>query len=203
MKSDFNLKHQNENTDSRISAALERIAHAFRILLWNESKRYALTPVQVQTLIFLLNQHYKRCTVGLLAMEFGMTKATLSDVVTTLEQKGFVQRTVSDIDSRSFIIRLTPEGKSTARKVSGFSQPFHLPLEKMSRQHKESLLFSLLTIIFHLQQEGVITLQRMCFSCRFYELKEKSRQHYCHLLKKELKIEALRLDCPEFEMKES
>jgi hypothetical protein len=51
-KSPFDLKHQNENTDSRIIAAMERISQAYRVLLWNESKELSLSPIQIQILIF-------------------------------------------------------------------------------------------------------------------------------------------------------
>jgi len=54
-QSDFNLIHQNQNTESKIVASLERIAQAFRVLLWQESKEFALMPIQVQVLIFLLH----------------------------------------------------------------------------------------------------------------------------------------------------
>ena len=54
-KSDFDLVHQNQNVESKIVAALERISQAFRVLLWQESKEFSLTPIQVQVLIFLLH----------------------------------------------------------------------------------------------------------------------------------------------------
>ena len=49
-KSDFNLEQQNHHIESKIIASLERIAQAFRILLWQESVTYALTPIQIQLL---------------------------------------------------------------------------------------------------------------------------------------------------------
>jgi hypothetical protein len=36
-KSPFDLENQNENIDSRIVAAMERVSQAFRVLLWNQS----------------------------------------------------------------------------------------------------------------------------------------------------------------------
>lgn len=203
MKSDFDLNHQNENTESRITAALERIANAFRVLLWNESKELELSPVQVQTLIFLLNHHESLCTVSSLAAEFGMTKATVSDVVKTLERKKLIEKIQDESDSRSFILRLTREGKSVAKKTALFSNALHAPIETMNRQEKEIILQGLLNIIHHLNKEGIITVQRMCFNCRFYETKEKGSKHYCRLLQKHLSVSALRLDCPEFEPAEA
>lgn len=203
MKPDFDLNQQNENTESRIAAALERIANAFKVLLWNESKELDLTPVQVQSLIFLLYHHESLCTVSSLAAEFGMTKATVSDVVKTLERKKLIEKLQSESDSRSFIIRLTREGKLVAKQAALFSRVLHSPLETMNRHEKEIMLNGLLSIIYHLNKEGIITVQRMCFNCRFYESKEKGSKHYCRLLQKHLSVSALRLDCPEFELAET
>ena len=36
-KSDFDPKHQNQTTESKIVASLEKISQAFRVLLWQES----------------------------------------------------------------------------------------------------------------------------------------------------------------------
>lgn len=203
MKSDFDLNQQNENTESRIAAALERIANAFKVLLWNESKELELTPIQVQILIFLLYHHESLCTVSSLSAEFGMTKATVSEVVKTLERKKLIEKEQDESDTRSFILRLTREGKSTAKQAALFSSALHSPIKAINRQEKEIMLNGLLHIIYHLHSEGIITVQRMCYNCRFYESKEKGSKHYCRLLKKHLSVSALRLDCPEFEPAET
>ena len=53
-QSDFNLIIQNQHIESKIIASFERIAQIFRVLLWQESKKYSLSPIQIQILIFLL-----------------------------------------------------------------------------------------------------------------------------------------------------
>jgi hypothetical protein len=57
---------------------------------------------------------------------------------------------------------------------------------------------SLLELIAKLNRAGIITVQRMCFSCRFYQPGEKN--DYCRLLKKKLYKSDLRVDCPEYEL---
>ena len=74
-KSSFDTEHQNENLNSKITAALERISNALRVLLWNESKENSLSPIQNQILIFLLFHREEYCTVSYLAEEFNITKA--------------------------------------------------------------------------------------------------------------------------------
>lgn len=85
-RSAFNLAHQNTSVESKIIASLERVSQAFRVLLWNESKEFSLSPIQVQVLIFLLFHSSEKRKVSYLADEFNMTKATISDTIKSLEQ---------------------------------------------------------------------------------------------------------------------
>ena len=161
-KSVFDLDHQNSSIESKIVASLERVSEAFRVLLWNESKHFSLSPIQVQVLIFLLNHSSQKRKVSYIADEFNMTKATISDTIKTLEQKSLISK-----------------------------QP------EQNNQDKVNLLLSLLDIIRHLNQTGIITIQRMCFSCQFYESNKNGQGHYCELLKTKLANTELRLDCPD------
>jgi hypothetical protein len=49
--------------DGKIVDALGRVSQAFRVLLRNEGKLNALSPIQIQILIFLLFQSGERCKV--------------------------------------------------------------------------------------------------------------------------------------------
>lgn len=195
--SDFNLTHQNKSTESKIVALLERIAQAFRVLLWQESKENSLTPIQVQVLIFLRFHSEEKCKVSYLANEFNMTKATISDTIKTLEQKLLITKEFEQQDTRSYIIHLTPKGKELADKTSLFSKEINKPIDKLNPVDKENLLLNLLNIIRHLNQSGVITIQRMCLTCQYYDYSEPGQKHFCKLLNQNLKATELRIDCPE------
>ncbi|HMQ07044.1 MAG TPA: MarR family winged helix-turn-helix transcriptional regulator [Saprospiraceae bacterium] len=195
-QSDFNLMHQNGNTESKIVVSLERIAQAFRVLLWQESKEHALTPIQVQVLIFLHYHSDEKCKVSYLAHEFNMTKATISDTVKILENKKLIYKVFEPKDGRSYVIRLTHEGKMLAEKTAMFSKEISKPIDEMDKDEKEILLRSLLNIIRHLNQTGIITIQRMCLTCSHYQ-SSKTAPHYCRLLKQRLHVADLRIDCPE------
>ncbi|EOZ97167.1 Transcriptional regulator, MarR family [Indibacter alkaliphilus LW1] len=198
MKSAFDLNRQNNNNiESKIVVALERISEAFRVLLWNESKENALSPIQIQILIFLLFHNQNKCKVSYLAQEFNMTKATISDSVKLLLKKGLVQKFDSPIDTRSYLIGLTNKGKQAAEKSSNFSFPIEKPLSSLSDDQKETILSGLLKLIHELNKAGVINLQRMCFTCSHYE--NTKGEHYCKLLQSRLTTEELRVDCPEHE----
>lgn len=198
-QSDFDLGHQNQNVESKIVAALERISQAFRVLLWQESKEFSLSPIQVQVLIFLLHHSKEKRKVSYLADEFNMTKPTISDTIKALEQKKLITKEYEKTDTRSYIIHLTKQGKDIATQTSLFTNEIRTPIDKMHPDDKENMLLSLLAIINHLNNSGVITIQRMCFSCVHYQASNNGQKHFCSLLNKPLLATDLRIDCPEFE----
>lgn len=194
--SDFDPIHQNHNIESKIVASLERISQAFRVLLWRESKEFSLSPIQVQVLIFLLHHSDEKRKVSYLAQEFNMTKATISDTIKTLEQKALVSKHYLADDSRSYIINLTDAGSDIALETSYFTRQIKAPIDKLSPEEKESLLQSLFSIIKHLNRSEVITVQRMCVSCAYFD----SAQSHCMLINQKLQVADLKLDCPDHEV---
>lgn len=198
MTSPFNLNEQNSKIESKIVVALERISEAFRVLLWNESRGNSLSPIQSQILIFLFFHPDEKSRVGYLASEFNMTKATISDSIKALFKKGLIEKRVDSRDSRSFSIHLTAEGKAIAERASTFASALEKPIASLDNLQKDAMLNGLLKLIHDLNQAGVITTQRMCFTCSNYRL--ENGKHYCNLLKTHLAEEEVRIDCPEHEL---
>jgi len=193
--SSFNLEKQNESIESRIVVALERISAAFRVLLWNEGKENTLSPIQIQILIFLHFHLSEKAKISHLAEEFNMTKATISDSVRVLLIKGFVTKKTNPSDARSYYLSLTAQGKEIAQKASLFTASMEQPLHKLSDEQKNEMLNGLLKLIYDLNKSGIITVQRMCFTCSNYL--PDNGIHYCKLLKSRLAENELRIDCPE------
>lgn len=196
-RSPFDLEQQNSDTESRITAALERISEAFRVMLWQEGKNHSLSPIQIQILIFLLNHPPSLRKVSGLADEFNLTRATISDAVKALDRKKLVIKAQDPADSRSQFINLTAQGSAKAKQLSFFATALLEPITHLRNTEKDQLLGSLFTIIRHLYDAGIIPVQRMCFSCKHFS--EKDGQHYCNLLRQKLAKKDLRLDCPEYQ----
>jgi len=202
-KSAFDIAHQNSSIESKIVASLERVSQAFRVLLWNESKEFSLSPIQVQVLIFLLHHSDEKRKVSYLADEFNVTKATISDTIKTLEQKLLIKKEYEQHDTRSYIIHLTKKGKDIAEKTSIFAKQIQVPIDKLHSSDKENLLLSLLDIIHHLNKSGIITIQRMCFTCHFYKTNKNGQEHFCGLLNTKLADNEIRIDCAEHKQKQT
>jgi DNA-binding MarR family transcriptional regulator len=197
-KSAFDPDHQNSNIESRITIALDRISQAFRVLLWNESKEFSMSPIQIQILIFLLYHTEKHRKVSYLAKEFNMTKATISDSVSVLEKKGCIEKEPEQNDSRSFILHLTDEGLRIAKKTSMYAEGIHKPISSLPPEDQESLYSNLTGIIQYLNRAGVITMKRMCTICRYYQPAEGCDEPFCKLRNDPVSSRELRLDCPDY-----
>ncbi len=198
-KSIFNIQSQQEDVQSKIVIALERISEAFRVLLWEHAKTIGLSPIQIQILIFVAYHDKALCTVSHLAKEFNMTKPTISDAVKSLTKKEMITKHKTSTDSRSYYIGLTPKGKKTVTETENFTDPIYQHLSIFDSKQKELLLNTLSNLIYKLNKSGILTVQRTCFACKFYQ-KNKSG-HFCNLLQTSLNNEEIRLDCPEFQEK--
>ena len=196
--SSFDPQYQNNHLNGKIVVALERISEAFKVLLWKEGKENSLTPIQLQLLLFIKYHDQKTCKVNYLAREFNLTKATISETVRLLAKKGYIRKETDPEDTRSYSIYLTQSGNALALECSNFASALEQPVELLSNSKKEALFASLLQLITQLNKAGIISVQRMCSSCRFYQ--KGAHKDYCNFLEKELLKPDLRLDCPEHEI---
>ncbi len=187
-----------QNLDAKLIVALERLSEAFRVALWQEAKELGVSPIQIQILIFLRYHRLDQSKVSYLAKEFTLTKPTISDAVRVLETKGYLKKTSEPADSRSYSMMLTDAGRAIADRTTQFAQAFQGVLATVSEPEKQQLYPTLLTLIEGLTQRGLITQQRMCRTCRFFD--SKPEQAYCKLLNKPLIPSELRIDCPEHEL---
>ncbi len=196
----FDPNIQNEDTSSKIIAGLERISEAFKVLLWEKAKEVQLSPIQIQLLIFIAYHEESLCTVSHLAREFNLTKATISDAIRVIHNKALIKKAPSSEDSRSYSISLTTKGKKIVSETEDFPLPIKRHLDALSNKAQETLFATISRLIHQLNQTGVLTVQRTCFSCKYYDTSKKT--DYCHLLQKPLTSQTIRRDCPEFESKE-
>lgn len=196
MNSAFDRKKQQEDLDSRLVVAFEKMAEVFRVLLWDQAKVYGLSPIQMQILIFLKNHEPSLGKPALLASELNVTKPTISDALKSLVAKGLINSKPNPNDSRSRLLTLKAKGTTLTEKIESFPQPLQNQLAKMGSTEKSIVLERMLTLIDGLATSDVISTQRMCYSCSHYK-GDRHHDHHCTLLEKRLSKETLRIDCPE------
>jgi DNA-binding MarR family transcriptional regulator len=200
-KSTFNPDQQQRDISSKIVAGLERVSEVFKILLWDKAKLVGLSPIQIQILIFITFHKRNLCNVSHLAKEFNVTKPTVSDAVRILDKKGLIIKDFSSSDSRSYSISLSDFGNDIVSQTYDFSNPLKKQIDSFSESELESLFGTLSQLIYKLNRNGILSVQRTCYGCKFYQKNDDN--DYCNLLQKELLSEEIRLDCPEYEEKVS
>jgi DNA-binding MarR family transcriptional regulator len=199
MASVFNVKAQHQDVDSKLVAGLERLAQALRVLLWEQAQTHGLSPIQVQFLVYLKHHAKRDSSVSHLAKTFDLSKATVSDAVSALENKGYLERKPSQEDKRAAILVLTKTGQSLSKELESWADDVKEQLVKLPEEKRLELMTSTMRLIVSLQEAGIINLTRMCYTCQFFEKTEPD--HFCVLLNKPLQQKDLRIDCPEHELK--
>lgn len=189
---------KNNNVNQKIINGLERISKAFRVLLWEKSKLYKISPIQIQLLIFCSNHKKENLKVSFLANEFDLTKATISDSIKILLKKELLNKIVNPKDSRSFTVELTGKGKEIVKQTISFSSVLNQSIDFLTETEKGVFLKQLMEFIYQLNQKDVISTQRMCLTCYYYN--KNGNNHYCNLMKKPLKNIELRIDCDEHQI---
>jgi len=198
----FDPSAQHDDVDARIVAALERLSRVFRVRLGEEARRRNLSPIQAQFLIYLLHHDVELRRVSQLAREFDLTQATVSDAVAALQTKGLVRREPWPDDRRVVTLRLTLEGEVLATTLSDWADPIRGHLERFSPGEREAVMGFLMELTGSLQRSGLITVARMCVTCRFFRRDARPGEaspHHCGLLDVPLGGSNLRVDCPEHE----
>jgi DNA-binding MarR family transcriptional regulator len=198
----LDLAAQHDDVDARIVAALERLSQVFRVRLREEAWERDLSPTQAQFLIYLLYHDVELRRVSQLAREFDVTQATVSDAVAALETKGLVKREQWPEDRRVVTLWLTPDGEKLATTLSRWADPVREHLGRFSPEEREAVMSFLIGLVGSLQKSGLITVARMCVTCRFFRQDihpGEPSPHHCGFLDVPLGDADLRVDCPEHE----
>ena len=195
----FDPNQQEDDVSSKIVTGLERISEVFKTLLWEKAKLVGLSPIQIQILIFIAYHKPELCNVSHLAKEFNVTKPTVSDAVKVLDKKQMLVKDYSSADSRSYTIHLSSRGEEIVSLTKDFANPLKRQLGNFGTSDLDSIFKSLSELIYKLNRNGILTVQRTCFGCKFYQ--KNKHTSYCNLLEKKLLDKDIRLDCLEFEEK--
>ncbi len=183
--------------NNKVIVGLERISEVFKTMLWEKAKVHGISPIQIQTLLFIAHHKPALCNVSHLAKEFNVTKPTISDVIRVLDKKGLVEKDHSSADSRSYSLFVSAIGKELIKELESYSLPLQQELSLFGESELASLYATVSKLIFQLNRAGILSVQRTCFGCKFYSKQDST--HYCQLLQTNLVDEEIRLDCAEYQ----
>ena len=190
-----------QGVDPKLVAAIDRLGQALRVQMGRVARMYGLTSTQLQLLVRLRVDPPERRRVGALAAEFDVTLPTVSDAISTLERKGLVEREREPSDGRGVRIMLTERGHDVAEAADAWQVRAQTILGGVTEPDKERALGFLLGLLAELHREGLVSVARMCPTCRFFRegAGRSEGMHRCAFLDLELGAGDLRVDCPDHE----
>jgi DNA-binding MarR family transcriptional regulator len=190
-----------EGVDPKLLAAIDRLGQALRVQTGRVARAHGLTSTQLQLLTRLRVDPPERRRVGALAAELDVTLPTVSDAISTLERKGLVERTPEPSDGRGVRIVLTDRGHAVAEAAEAWQIRAEQILGYVSVRDKERALGFLVGLLAELHREGLVSVARMCVTCRFLREGQGRTEgtDRCAILDIDLGPGDLRVDCPEHE----
>lgn len=191
-----------EPVTSQVVAGLERIGLAMKSRTWRREGRSGLGPLQRQVLAVLQSHPKHVAQVSQIAEELAVRLPTASEAVATLERKRLVRRRRSKRDGRVVTVELSAKGLRTCAGSPHNPGALVTATATLSSREQASMLTALMKLIKSLQDQGEISVARMCVSCRYFRpnrYDDPAQTHHCDYVNAPLGDMTLRLNCPEHE----
>ena len=185
----------------RATHGLLRLSTAMRSQAWEWAEGAGLTPTQGEILVLLM-QREGPMRLGEIARETALTPATTSDAVSTLEDKGLVEKRRAIDDGRALALRLTARGRTAAKRALQWPDFLAKAVGTLRVEEQAAFYRSLLKTIRLLEAQEQMPAHRMCLSCDHFEASKtpKKTPHHCALLQIWMADTDLRLDCSVYEV---
>jgi DNA-binding MarR family transcriptional regulator len=186
--------------EQHILIGLEKIGLALKSQSWQDAGQQRLTPTQGQILVLLADKGEVGIRLSEVAKNLAVTAATASDAVTSLVEKGLVQKTKSPQDGRAIALTLTPQGQQAAAQTASWSDFLLNTVDELSAAEKVIFLRGLIKMIRRLQEQGQISVAKMCVTCQFFQpnrYPNSEHPHHCALVNAPFGDRHLRLNCAE------
>ncbi|WP_175103356.1 MarR family winged helix-turn-helix transcriptional regulator [Pararobbsia alpina] len=157
-----------DHPTERITQGLLRLNTAMRNRAWNWAEGAGLTPTQGEILVLLM-QRRKPLRLNDIARDTALTAATTSDAVSTLEEKGLIEKRRAADDRRALAVKLTPRGRTAAKRAAQWPGFMSGALTTLRDEEQAALYSGLFKLIRELEIRGTMPAHRMCGTCRWFE----------------------------------
>jgi len=187
----------------KLAQALSKIALAIRHGQQASAGARGLTPTQAQILAIVAADSGRGPQLGWIADWLGVTAATVSDAVASLEKKKLVDKRRHPDDARRLAIALTAQGRREVERIGLLPQMLVEAAESLSPDEQTVLLKLLVKLIRSLQLRGQIPVARMCVTCQHFRPNvhaESTAPHHCAFVDAAFGDGAQMIDCPDHEL---
>lgn len=193
--------HGEKTVVDHITTGLTKVAAALRNQAWGGGTERKLTPTQGQILLLLGERGGQSVRLNDVAAALCLSAATASDAVITLVEKQLVKKERSAEDQRALVLTLTAAGRREAQRTAGWTEVVEAGVKTLTPDEQAVFLRGLTKVMHSLQQQGVISVTRMCAGCAYFQPyvhDDAVWPHHCGFVNKPLGEGQLRLDCPDF-----
>ena len=123
----------------RYLSPLHRIQRQLQVYLHDHVTPLGVSGTEAHLLSYLAS--YAPVPIGELVHVFGLKKSTLTGVLDRLEEAGFTTRHLNPDDRRSFLLKITPRGMKTARRVRAVLEDFEAAMDaELSASDKKAFV---------------------------------------------------------------
>jgi DNA-binding MarR family transcriptional regulator len=121
---------------------IRKIVRAIDIHSSKLIKSYGLTVPQ--TIVLKVIESDNSPTVGEIANSVSLSQATITNIVTRLEQRGYVTRTQCENDKRRVLVKITEKGRETIKRApSLLHDQFTSQFQNLKKWEQLSIISSL------------------------------------------------------------
>jgi len=194
------MSNQSPELRQRLAQGLSKIALAIRHGQQASAGPRGLSPTQAQILTIIASNRAEGLNLNWIADWLGVTAATVSDAVGTLQKKGLVHKQRSELDRRQALIALTSRGEQEARDLGLVPDIISQALECLDPEEQANLLRLVVKLIRQLQLKGQIPVARMCVTCQYFRpntYADSAKPHHCAFVDAAFGDREQMIDCPD------
>ncbi len=183
------------------ASGLEQLATLVRAQGWHDADAPTLSPTQ-RGILRALTAQPQGLRAGHLAQRLGVSAASLSESIKTLEARAWISRSADPDDGRAWRLKLSRSGQRIAGKLHDAGGGMAGLLAGLGEQDIGALLRIVQLLVRQAQTQGLATGMRTCLGCRYFRPYASGRSdqpHVCALIDQAFGDADLRADCPEQE----
>ncbi len=178
---------------------LEQLATLVRAQSWRQDGTPSLPPTQAAVLRMLQGMQ-EGLRARQIAERLGVSAASLSDSLKTLEGRQWIRRAPDPDDARAARVRLTAAGSRLATQLQRPGHGMGALVEALGEADLGALLRVTQLLVSEAQAQGLATGLRTCLGCTFFRpfaSDTPGKPHVCAFLGVPFGDAELRMDCAE------
>jgi DNA-binding MarR family transcriptional regulator len=125
---------------------IRRLHQLHCALFIEETREFNITPVQYSLLTTL--SEFGELDQNGLALEIGLERTSVAEVVLRLQTRGFLERRKSPEDARVKLLKLTRKGKNLVTKIAPAAQRAHdRTIDHLPKAERDQFLLQLIRLV--------------------------------------------------------